>query len=206
MDTVFDHDSGHDARMQVFSTNGISSDAKDRTFCNRLRLAGRQIGEPKISNSHPDQAQRGMTHGCGHFADLPVLALNQLERNPTIGNGLAETNGRVARRDDRRAGRNVRTTINICRHRLRLDYPRPAWQSFAALNDYSALQVFQFFRGRNPFDLRPILTLMGMAGVQKFLVQAGIIAQQEKAFGIGIKPANGPNIFREIEFGEGAVF
>jgi hypothetical protein len=192
--------------MQVFSTNGICSAAQDRAFGNGLGLAGRQIGEPKISDSHTDQAQRWMTNGRSHFADLPVFTLNQLERYPTIGNGFAETNGWVAGRDNRRAGRNIRTMINICRDGLRFDYPGPAWQSFTALDDYSALQVFQFFRGWNPFDLGPVFALMGLAGMQEFLVQAGIIAQQEKTFGIGIKPANGPKIFREIELGEGAVF
>lgn len=169
-------------------------------------MARPQMSKPKISDSYPDQAQSGMSNGRGHFADLPVFPFGQFEPNPAIRNSLSETNGRISRRNDGRAGGNVRMAVGIGENGLWLDHPHPARQGFAALDDNAALQELQFFRRRNPFNLGPILALMGVAGMKQFLVQAGFITQKKEPFGIGIEPANGPNIFREIEFGERAVF
>lgn len=146
-----------------------------------------------------------MSNGGGHFADLPVLAFDQFERNPAIGNSFAETNGRIARRDDCRVGGDIRKPAGISGNRLRLNHPRPARQSFAALDDEAALKIVQFFGRRNSFDLDPILALMGAAGMKKFLVQTRFIAQQEEPFGVGIEPANGPYVLWKAEPGKSAV-
>ena len=146
-----------------------------------------------------------MSNGRSHFADLPVFALDQLERNPAIRNGLAKTNRWIARRDNRRTGGDVGTLILAGGNRLRLDHPCPARQGFATLDDNTTLQCPQFLRRRNPFNLDPILALMCLAGMKEFLVQARFIAQKKEPFGIGIEPADGPDIFRKTELSERAV-
>jgi len=147
-----------------------------------------------------------MSNCRGHFADLPVFAFDQLKRDPAIGNTLAKTNGRVARRYHCRPSEHLWKEIGIGKDGLRLNQPGPARQGFTTLDHDAVFKSLQFFWRRNPFNLNPILTLMSAAGMQEFLVQVRFIAQQEQPFGIGIEAADGPDIFRKTELCKGAVF
>ena len=165
-----------------------------------------------------------MADGRRHFANLTVSAFNQLQTDPAIGNGFAETDGRIARRNLSRAGilpalralwreqffglselggQDARPTFHL---RLRFKQPRAARQSFPALNQNPLFQLLQTFRRRNSFDLRPILALMRVARMQQFFIPFCVIAQKQQTFGIRIEPANRPDIFRKIKFRQRAIF
>jgi hypothetical protein len=130
-----------------------------------------------------------MADGCGHAADLAVLALKQLQGNPTGRHGFAEADGRVARG-------------NI---RLRLQQPGPAGQGVVFLNNQSLAELEQFGLGGDALHLDPVFALVSITGVQQPFVQARFVAEQEQAFGVGIEAANGIDVPGEMEFGQGAM-
>ena len=60
-------------------------------------------------------------------------------------------------------------------------------------------------RGRDPLHLGPVGTGVPFFRVKQSAVQAGFIAEQKHAFGVGIQPAQGINVFRKPKFSEGSV-
>ena len=46
---------------------------------------------------------------------------------------------------------------------------------------------------------------MGVLRIEQAGVEAGLVAEEEKALGVGIESAQGINVFGEAKFGEGAV-
>ena len=60
---------------------------------------------------------------------------------------------------------------------LRFENPRQARQRFVSLNHNAACQLFQGFRRRSSFDLRPIFPFVRVARMQQLFVQFRFIAQ-----------------------------
>lgn len=130
-----------------------------------------------------------MAHRSGHASDLAVLALDQFEREPGIGDIFAETNGRVARRDVRR----------------RVEQPGAAGESaIIAEIDPAAGELLQGPGGRDAFHLRPVFAAVGALRIEQPGVQAGLVAEQEQAFRIGIEPAERIDRARQSEVRERA--
>lgn len=138
-----------------------------------------QTSDPKISNPNANQTQGRMANRSGHFADLPVFAFDQFERDPTFGDALSKSNGWLARRNHCRTHRQIWTAMVIGRDGLRLQHPRLARQRSAALDQNATSQVLHFLRRWNSLDLRPIFPLVGANGMEKFLIQVRLITQKE---------------------------
>jgi len=178
-------------------------------------FARRQSAEPEISNPHADQPERRMADYRRHFANLPVLAFNQLQTDPAIRNTLAKSDWRIARRQGR-ARHSVRAVWRnygalrraedcVSYLRLRLQNPRAARQGLPALNQNPRFQFLQTFRRRDFFHLRPILPLMRVTRMQQLFVPRRFITQQQQSFGIRVEPADGINVFRKTEFRQRAI-
>jgi hypothetical protein len=180
-------------------------------------LAWREVAQPEISDAHTHQPQGRMPDGRRHPPHLTVLALDQFQPDPTIGDGFAETDGRGASWNFWSSGvsaerRTIFGSVNSGalprRHynlRLRLQNPCAAMQSFPALNHNSSFQFLQAFRCRDFFNLRPILALVGVARVKESFVPVRFIAQEQQPLGIGVEPSDGINIFWKPKFRERAV-
>src|SRR5436305_10037405 len=72
-----------------------------RPFVERERFphARAKFAKFEAANPHAHQSQGRMTNSRGHPPDLTVLALDEFERDPAVGNIFAKTNRRVARRN-----------------------------------------------------------------------------------------------------------
>lgn len=101
-----------------------------------------------------------MANGRGHAPDLTVFAFYQFHCDPARGNAFAKSNRRDARGQ----------------FRLRFQQTGLARERAVALNHNSALQLLQSCGGGNPFDLNPVFALMGIFGMEQFLIQLGFIA------------------------------
>jgi hypothetical protein len=115
----------------------------------------------KVADLDSDQSQRWMTNGGSHAADLPVLAFDELQREPASWNVFAETDWGIPRRD----------------FWLWIDNRCPTRQSFTALHDRSFLERSECSRIRTSFHLRPIDSLMAVAWMEKALVEFRFIAE-----------------------------
>ena len=130
-----------------------------------------------------------MAHGGSHFSDLPVFSFCQLEADPGIGNAFTKTNRRIP------GGQGG----------LGFQKPGPAWKGFAFLNEQSLGKFFQGIGGRDSFDLSPIGPGVALFRIEQPTVQAGLITEEKKSFGVRIQPAEGIDVFRKAELGEGLV-
>lgn len=140
----------------------------------------RELAEGEVAHAHADEAQRRMTDRCGHASDLAVFALDEFERKPAIGNVFAKTNRRVA---GRKRWRWIETA-NAARTRGVVADPQAA---------------FEFCeRGvvGESFDLRPIFAAMSALGIEQLGIQAGLVTEEQQAFGIGVETSERVNIFR----------
>jgi len=54
--------------------------------------------QSKASDFYPDQAKGGVSDGCGHFPDLAIFSLSQLQANPAVGHIFTIADGRISRR------------------------------------------------------------------------------------------------------------
>src|SRR5688572_23961320 len=102
-----------------------------------------------------------MADGGSHAADLPVLALDELQLDPACRDIFAETNRGIPRRD----------------FWLWIDNRCEARQSFTVLHDRSCLEFSECSRIRNSFHFRPIDPLMAVAWMEKALVEFRFIAE-----------------------------
>src|SRR5687768_10504129 len=121
-----------------------------------------------------------MTDGGSHTADLPVLALDELQRDPAGWNVFAETNRRITRWE----------------FRLWIDDPCAARQSSTALDNRSFLQCSECSRIRNLLHLRPIDSFVAVAWMKQALVEFRFIAEQQQTFAVGIQATDRVHIAR----------
>src|SRR5262245_40375307 len=96
-----------------------------------------------------------MSNGCCHSADLAVFPFNQLQSNPGCWHSFSETDRGITWRQ-----------IG-----LRLDQSGFATKCFAALNYNAFLETAKSVVCGNSLYLRPVLSLMCVARLQKELIQ-----------------------------------
>ncbi len=142
----------------------------------RAPPAGREIAERERADPRSHQAQRRMADRGGHAADLAVLALGQLQREPRVGHALAMANRRVAR-GERGRGRQE---------------PRPA-RLGAKITEVEAapLEAAERRGVGHALDLRPIFAGVPVLWIEEAGVEAGFVAQQQQALGVGIEAPEG---------------
>lgn len=58
------------------------------------------MSEFELADAHADEAERGMTDGGGHAANLTIFSLDQFERDPGVRDILPKSDRRLARRDE----------------------------------------------------------------------------------------------------------
>jgi hypothetical protein len=102
-----------------------------------------------------------MPDGGGHAANLPISSFDQLNRQPTVRDGLAKADRRIPRGD-----------IG-----LRLQDPSPTWPCPLALDHHPWLEPGQDFDAGHALHLRPVGAPMAMTGVEQALVQAGFVRE-----------------------------
>lgn len=129
-----------------------------------------------------------MADGGGHAADLAVLAFDQLEREPAIGNVFSETDGRVARWQ---RGRGIEQASS-------------AGQGGVVADFHASLELRERGGIGNAFHLRPVFAPVRVGWVEELRVQARFVAEEQQAFGVGVEPAERVDVFRQAEFGERA--
>lgn len=142
-----------------------------------------------MADADAEQAQRRMSDRGGHAADLAVFPFRQFEGEPGIGHGFAETDRRIA---GRHGGRGVE--------------PAGAAGQGAVVAEIDAAAGESGEGGgrRQPFHLGPIFAAVGVLGIEETGIEAGLVAQKEQAFGIGVEAAEGVHGRRQLEFGERA--
>lgn len=130
-----------------------------------------------------------MTDGGGHASDLAIAAFDEFEFDPAVGDVLAKADGRIARGDDR----------------LGIEERDSAWPGAVILDGDTRGELLEGFRGGDPFDLGPVGAGVAALGIEQAGIQAGFIAEQEQALGVGIESAEGVDVGWKTEPGEGTV-
>jgi hypothetical protein len=174
-------------KFQIFRT--LFKDQSALRFIQQTPCASRDIGEFKMTDAHSNEAKCRVTYRGSHAADLAVFALDQFQSEPAGWNCFAKANWRIA-------GWHVR---------LRIEKPRAASARFAALDDRAGFEFAQGFRGRNPFDLDPILALVRVTRVQQLLVEIWFITEEQETFRVGVETTNGIDFCRKPEFCQSTI-
>lgn len=151
--------------------------------------AGWKIAKWEFANTHPHEAEGGMTDGGGHPADLAIFPLGELERDPGVRHVLPVTDRRSARRH----GRSGVQQSRAAGPRAKITEVDPA-----------ALEAAQRLRIRHPFDLRPILAPVRVTWVEESGVETGFVAQQQQPLGVGVEAAEWIEALGQSELGERA--
>lgn len=74
-----------------------------------------------------------------------------------------------------------------------------------ALEGDAGGEAVEGFLGRDPFDLGPVGAWVGAVWVEEAGIEAGFVAEEEEAFGIGVEAAERIDVPGEAEPGERAV-
>jgi hypothetical protein len=111
-----------------------------------------------------------MSDGSRHFTDLPIFPFGQLQADPAVGNGFADTDGGIS-------GWN---------RRLGIEEPGLARQCLMITYRNSLREFFQFGGGGDLFHLGPIASGMGILGIEKAVIQARLVAEKKKTLGVCI--------------------
>lgn len=154
-----------------------------------MPVAGDKRGEEKISDAHPDEAQRGMADGGGHAAHLAIFPFGELEGEPAIGDSLAKADRWTTRGE---CGRRIE---EACATRQGLEISEV---------DLAALEARERDGSGNALDLCPILPTVSMLGIKEAGVEAGFVAEEEETLTVGVEPAERINVFGQTEVCEGA--
>ena len=125
----------------------------------------------------------------GHAADLPVLALDEFERKPGVGDALAEADRRVARGHDRRGFQQAGAT----------------WPGRVPVELEAAFGQLREGRGcRHAFHLGPVFAAMTVLWIQQLRIQAGLVCEQQESLGVGVEPTEWVNAGGQAKVGERA--
>jgi hypothetical protein len=154
-------------------------------------LAGGKIAEGEISDAGAEQAERGVADGGGHTADLAVSSLDEFEGEPGVGDGFSHADGRDARGDD---GSRIEEARATGQRAVIVDRDAATGESGEGLG------------GGRAFDLGPVFAAVGVARIEEAGVEAGLVAEKEEAFAIGVEATEGVDAGREFEVGERAPF
>lgn len=152
-------------------------------------MAGGEIAEREVADADAQEAERGMAHGGGHAADLAVFAFDELEREPGVRDGFADADGGIAWRKGGWWGEKADAAGE---------------RAEVAEVESAAAEARERIRRWNTFDLGPVFAAVGVLGIEQAGIEAGFVAEEEEAFGIGVEAAEGVNVFGEREVSEGA--
>lgn len=147
----------------------------------RLEIAPftrRQIAKRQPADGDSHQPQCRMIYGRCHVAHLAIASFDQNQLHPCAGNTLAETNGRIARRQIRLFGQQ----------------PNLRRASSVALNCDSGTEAIKRVIIRHPLNLCPISAWMFEPGIGEPVLEPAIIGKQEQSFTIAIQPPHGIDI------------
>lgn len=152
-------------------------------------MAGGEFAEGKITRAHTDEAERWMADGCGHATNLTVFSFDEFEGEPRVGDIFPDADGRNPRGD----GRGGLKQAGATRER-----------AIGVEGDAAMGEVSESVGGGLAFDLGPVFAAVGVLGIEQAVVQPGLIAEQEQAFGVGIEATEGIDAAGQVEVGEGA--
>ena len=153
--------------------------------------AGGEITKEKVADAGAQEAERGVADGGGHAADLAIFSLREFEGEPGVGDGFSHADGRDARSDDGNG----------------IEEVRAAGQGAVIVDrDAASGEAGEGIRGRGAFDLRPVFAAMGVAGIEQPRVEAGLVAQEQEAFAIGVEAAERVDAGGQAEVGERSPF
>ncbi len=124
-----------------------------------------------------------------HPPDLAVPAFDEFEDDPPVGDGLPESDGRVAGGDDR----------------LGIGQPGTAREGPVALNHDTSRKRFELFGAGDSLDLNPIPSGMSLSGFEESGGPAGFVAQEQKPLGIRVEPPDRVDPWRRTAGRQGAV-
>ena len=110
------------------------------------------------------------------------------EAEPAIGHTFAGADRRVARRDDR-GGLEPRDSAGL----------RAVIAEVDATGESGKVGL-----GREALDLGPVFPGMSVLRVEQAGIEAGLVAEQEQAFGVGVEPAKRIDARRQPEVRESA--
>ena len=142
-----------------------------------------------MADAHADEAEGGVADGGGHAADLAVFAFGEGEAEPGVGHVFAEAHGRVAGRE---IGGDVEERDVAGRGAV------------VAEGEAAAGELGEGGGSGDAFDEGGVFALVGVVGIEEAGVEAGLVAEEKEAFGIGVEAAEGVDVRRQVEIGEGA--
>lgn len=119
-----------------------------------------------------------MIYSGRHVAHLAVASFHQNQLKPCGRNGLAESNGRIAWRQNRIFGQQ----------------PNLRRSSAIALNREARAEAIKREIIRHALNLCPIGARMLEPGIRKPVLEPAIVGKKEQSFTISIQPPNGIDI------------
>lgn len=153
------------------------------------RLQKPEPGEREAADAPAKEAEGGVAYGGGHATHLTVFAFVEDEREPGVGHVFAETHGRIARRE--RGGLGVGEVA---------DFERSAG---VVGQSHAGGEAGEGVVNGNTFHENPVFAFVGVARIEKLRIEAGFVGKQQKAFAVGVEPAEGINARRQAR-GEAA--
>ena len=151
-------------------------------------VAGGEVGgETESADGDAEEAEGRVADRGGHFADLAVAAFVQGEFEP--------------------AGRDVLAVADrwIARRKIWVDAFGFGGEGYFSFDDDTVAQFLQRIFGHLPFDLGPVSAGVGVFGVEEFGVETGFVGEKKESFAVAVEAAEGVDVFREPEFGQGAL-
>src|SRR5438093_1872809 len=156
------------------SANSLSRPAQagDLNIIQFAPLSRLEIAQGDRTDGHAKQAQRRMTQGRGHPADLPVLSLAQGDLDPGRRDGFAEPDG-------------DRTLREIGRQGKQLDLRRP--RAPTAEEDPATKTGQGLFVG-NALDLDQVDFGKLVPGVRDVVRQRTVRGEEQESFRVVVQP------------------
>lgn len=149
-----------------------------------------EIAERKGSNAFAHESQTGVSDGGGHATNLAVLALAEFKTEPGIDNGLTNANRRIA------FGEAGVLFENLC----------AAGQAAVAFDDEFPAAEFGHGRiGGLPFDKNEVPAAMLELGMKEAVFECLLVGEEKQAFRVHVQSSQRENLWREVEFLEGAM-
>lgn len=183
----------------------ISEDFRSLVFGEFAPLAGGEVGgELELADGGAEEAEGGVPDGGGHFAHLAVAAFLQDEFEPRCGDVFTVADGRVARGEEEGCGadgdgRAARAPW------FWVDAGGLGGEGLVAFDEDAGAEFFEGGLGDFAFDLGPVGAGVGVFWVEEIGVESGFVGEKEEAFALAVEAAEGVDVFREAEFGQGAL-